>query len=63
MNSLFSELNFKILEDQLEDHFFGDSCPKPEILRPTRGFEKVNLENFGENYVDLVSSRGTWRFL
>ena len=46
MNSLFSELNFKILEAQLEDHLFGGPCPKPEILRSTRGFENVNLENW-----------------
>ena len=60
MNSLFSELNFKILGGQLEDHFFGTFCP--EILRSTRDFEKVNLENFGESYVDLVSFRWTRRF-
>ena len=41
MNSLFSELNFKISGHQLEDHCFGDLCPKPEILTSTRDFEKV----------------------
>ena len=56
INSLFSELNFKVLEDQLENHFFfGGPCPKPEMLRSTRRFEKVNLENFGGNDVDLVT--------
>ena len=30
---------------------------KPEILRSIRVFENVNLENFGENDIDLLSFR------
>ena len=53
MSSLISEINFKIWDINLKIIFWGTLVQNLK----SRGFEKVNLENFGENYVDLVSFR------